>query len=364
MHNPESLHNALLKSPEFDKLGQTRMMTLPGNVPPWQATGFRLSKGQQFSLFADGRLGWSERNPTLHGGPRFHLWARINPGGRTVNLTADSGTFTADVTGELELGIYMGLWADALGTLATSVDLYSRLQGALRCAIIVWQRPAAESLAQLCAHQAHPWLQEEWARLRSPAVPPKGWQYLAETGQAEIFRDDTARAPHAHGAACAREILLDAEDDQGIITHPADFPLGPDTRLCWRWSAECLPSRLAEDRPQTHDYFSIATEFDNGRDLTWIWSAALAPGTHFPCPVAAWSARETHFVVQRGNPQAGEWHAHNRGVHADVGVAMGTPPSRIVRVWLICVATFQHARACARFADIRLEGAGRSLRIL
>ncbi|MBM4227565.1 MAG: DUF3047 domain-containing protein [Gammaproteobacteria bacterium] len=364
MQDLNSLHRTLMSSPGFEALGRACLMCLPGNVPPWQATGLRLAQGQHFSLFAEGRLGWSARNPGLHGGPRFHLWARVTPGGRAVNLAADSGTFIADVAGELELGIYMGLWADASGTLATSPDLYTRLQGELHCLAVAWQRPAAACLEVMCARSPHPALSAEWARLRSPVSPPAGWAYLTEAGQAEIFRESSACEHDAHHATCSREILLEAEDDQGIITHAADVPLGPDTRLCWRWSAECLPSALAEDRPQTHDYFSIATEFDNGRDLTWIWSSTLAPGTHFPCPVAAWSARETHFVVRRGMPRLGEWHEESRWVQADVATAMGTPPARIVRVWLICVATFQHGRARARFADIRLEGDGRTLRIL
>lgn len=364
MQDLQSLRNALIKTPEFAALGRACLMRLPGNEPPWQATGLRLNEGQPFSLFAEGRVGWSARNPTLHGGPRFHLWARIAPGGRAVNLAADSGTFIADVAGELELGIYMGLWADAFGTLATSPELYARLQGELHCLAVVWRRPATECLAELGIRCAHPALSAEYTRLRAPVLPPAGWDYLAETGQAEIFHEVAPVECQAHDPTRPREILLDAEDDQGIITHAADFPLGPDTRLCWRWSAECLPSALAENKPQTHDYFSIATEFDNGRDLTWIWSATLAPGTHFPCPVAAWSARETHFVVQCGMPRAGEWHAQSRWIQADVTAAMGTPPARIVRVWLICVATFQHGRARARFADIRLEGNGRTLRIL
>ena len=69
-------------------------------------------------------------------------------------------------------------------------------------------------------------------------------------------------------------------------------------------------------------------------------------------------------MVRRGTPRVGEWHEESRWVQADVATAMGTPPARIVRIWLICVATFQHGRARARFADIRLEGNGRTLRIL
>jgi hypothetical protein len=81
---------------------------LPGNQPPWQPTGLAIKRGQSFSLFAAGRIQWSATHAARYGGPRFHLWARVSPGCRIVNLSADSGSFTADVAGEIELGIYMG----------------------------------------------------------------------------------------------------------------------------------------------------------------------------------------------------------------------------------------------------------------
>ena len=35
-------------------------------------------------------------------------------------------------------------------------------------------------------------------------------------------------------------------------------------RLSWRWIVEELPSRLPEDQLTSHDYLSIAAEFDDG----------------------------------------------------------------------------------------------------
>ena len=98
-------------------------MALPGNQSPWQSTGLQVQRGQAYSVFAEGRIRWSQRHPHLYGGPRFHLWARINPAGRAVNLRADTGTFVADADGTLELGIYMSMWADKFGTLRSSTAL-------------------------------------------------------------------------------------------------------------------------------------------------------------------------------------------------------------------------------------------------
>ena len=114
----------------------------------------------------------------------------------------------------------------------------------------------------------------------------------------------------------------------------------------------------------THDYVSIATEFDNGRDLTWIWSSTLAHGVHFACPVKVWSARETHYVVRSGEDRLATWYEESRHVHADVMQSMGPPPPRITAVWLIAVSTFQHRTARASFAAISLGNASESVTVL
>lgn len=273
------------------------------------------------------------------------------PGGRIANLTQDTGTFIADADGEVELGIYMGMWKNTFGDLTTPVRLYERLSGEIECWAVAWRADAAAGLAAFAQHRPDAWLvAAEAARLASPIAPPEGWQYLLETGQADIFT--AGRTDEG-----LRTIALDADDDQGIVCTPVDFPVTADTTLRWRWRAEMLPSEVAEDTVHTHDYFSIATEFENGRDLTWLWSASLAPETHFHCPIRAWTARETHFVVRSGTQDLGEWRAETRNVFADVSAAMGPPPARIVKLWLIAVSSFQHRRARAAFAEIVLENA-------
>ena len=339
-------------------ISASHVVRLRANDVPWQATGVRLKAGQAYSLFASGRVQWSPRDPSLYGGPRQHLCARIVPGGRVVNPTCDTGSFVADVDGELELGIYMGLWKNALGDLSTPESLYHRLTGGIAVLAIAWRGDAAKALAALDGRSLQPALiGQELARLHSPRAPPVDWDYLLETGSAGIFSD-------AFGPSGEPTITVHARDDQGIVCAPVSCELNPRTRLSWRWRVTECPSHLAEDRAQTHDYISIAAEFDNGRDLTWIWSSQLAPETHFHCPVHAWTARETHWVVRSGPERLGQWCAEERNVHADVLAAMGTPAARIVRVWLIAVSSFQHGTARAEFADIVLSDGSQTLRVL
>lgn len=149
-------------------------------------------------------------------------------------------------------------------------------------------------------------------------------------------------------------IRVHGEDDQGILCRECNVPLTPTVRLKWTWKLDSLPSACAEDSARCHDYVSIAAEFDDGRDLTWFWSSSLEPGHHFPCPVKAWRARETHFVVRTGSTGLGIWQHEERSVWDDVAAAIGQPPRRIVRVWLIGVASFQHGALRAAFRDIQL----------
>ncbi|MEO8627177.1 MAG: DUF3047 domain-containing protein [Betaproteobacteria bacterium] len=350
--------NALPNDVREASFAATALIRLPAQKPPWQSTGIQVLHGQSYSLFAAGRIQWSPRHPTLFGGPRFHLWARVAPGGRIVNLTTETGTFMADVSGEVELGLYMGLWKNDAGELATGTSLYDALQGHIDVLAIAWRGAAKPALSAVASATAPPtFIADELVRIAANIAPPDGWRYLLETGHAEIFTD-------ALDAAGRRTIKLDAQDDQGIVRKPVEFALTPNAQISWRWRMLAQPSARAEDSVHTHDYVSIAAEFDNGRDLTWIWSSALAPGTHFDCPIRAWTARETHWVVRSGTAAIGEWCAEHRNVFVDVSVAMGTPPPRIVAVWLIGVSTFQHGTARTEFADIVLHNASGRLQVL
>ena len=83
------------------------------------------------------------------------------------------------------------------------------------------------------------------------------------------------------------------------------MPLKPGTKLSWAWRMEQLPSKVPEDTFPTHDYLSVAVEFDNGQDITYFWSCELPPETTFRCPIPTWTHRETHVVVGSGLDDVG-----------------------------------------------------------
>lgn len=291
---------------------------------------------------------WSQKHTHLYGGPAFHLWARVSPGGRAVNLcNYYSGTFVADVPGELELGIYMGVWADEFGHLKTSEDVYKPLSGAINTTVVLYRDEALKTLAKISANGGAPTvISDEVARLRSPTHPPSGWHYLHETGYSEIYREE----PTAKGLI----IHARADDAQGILRHPVDFPLTKTTTVRWQWKVDEHPSRDPENHAISHDYISLAAEFDNGRDLTWIWSSCLTPGSFFNCPIRGWHDRETHYVIRSQQDRLGRWYSETRNVYDDALEAMGSSPAKITAIWLIVLSTFHHRSACASFAQIKL----------
>lgn len=329
-----------------------RLVRLPGNVPPWTDTGFEVDAGDEITLLAAGRIVWAEELG-LWAGPRYSLWGRIGEHGTIFNPTRDTFSLAVPSPGRLHLAIYQGEWATRDGKLATPVEAYAALGGAIDVVVIRWvtdARTGLESLARLAPDD--PLVATEIARMRSPAIRPEGWDYLWFLGASEIFRAE------------GRSIAVRAESDVGILQKPVAADLGPDTTISWRWKIERLPATEPENSFPTHDYLSIATEFENGKDLTWYWSAALPPGTCYTCPLPTWAERETHLVIRSGADGLGAWQSERRNVFDDYRAGIGEPPRRIVAVWLIAVSIFRHGLGLAEFADIAIESGGRRIPVL
>jgi hypothetical protein len=100
---------------------------------------------------------------------------------------------------------------------------------------------------------------------------------------------------------------------------------------------------------------SVAVEFDDRRDLSYHWSAALPPGSTYRCPLPHWRHREWHYVVRRGSDGLGEWHHEERRLAPDRDRAIGGPrPREVVRVWLIVTCVCGGGEARGSYAGIEL----------
>jgi len=128
---------------------------------------------------------------------------------------------------------------------------------------------------------------------------------------------------------------------------------------------EKLPSEVAEDTLPTHDYLSVAVEFDNGQDITYFWSSELPLESTFRCPIPTWTARETHVVVRSGLDDLGKWLSEERDLFKDYAERIGGPmPEKIVKVWLIAVCIFQQGEGKCQFADIAVHGANGTVQVM
>lgn len=155
--------------------------------------------------------------------------------------------------------------------------------------------------------------------------------------------------------------------DVGILQKDVDLALTPGTELSWRWIVEDLPSDIREDSIPSHDYLSIAVEFDNDWDITYYWSCRLKPGVGYVCPLPNWKHREFHVVVRSGRDGLGAWVDDRRNLYDDYQRYMAdlAPlPARVVKVWFIANSTFQRRLGKGAFAHIRLVSKSKEVAVL
>ncbi len=345
----EAAARALLNGAPPGLIAGFDIFHIPCDQPPWFDTGLDLPAGTNVTTLAIGRT-WLARPLDIWVGAHFQLWFRIGDAGKLFRGTRRTHSFAVPEGGRLRLASYFpGEWADRDGNLATSPKDYATVQGTLTVAVIRWQEAPETALPRLAAAgDVAGLLAGETDRLANTPTPPTDWSYLWTLGPAEIFRTPPAPTPARHIACCTRR-------DVGILQKPVSVPLTAATRLTWRWRIDALPSTLREDTVPTHDYLSIAVEFDDGQDLTYYWSASLPPGTIYRCPLPTWKHRETHMVLRSGRAGLGKWLTESRLLQADYATAIGTPPARIVAVWLIANSLFQRRTGRCEYADITIE---------
>lgn len=319
---------------------------------PWIESGVVLEAGLAITLIADGVI-HASRALDVGFGPKVGLWYRIGEG-ELAKIVGEASTWVVEAGGALRFTAKPpGEFATQFGAFESSQPR-AGMSGGFRVAVIQWRGdpvPALRAAAEFEPDLFGPALR----RLQAPVLPPAGWHYLWRLGQGEIFtpdaRDASALCCHTHA-------------DVGILQFPVDEPLTQDSAVSWSWCVEQLPSALPEHIEPTHDYLSLAVEFDNGLDLTWMWSAALPVDTIFQCPLAWWKDRETHWVVRSGTAQLGQWVDERRNLLRDYEQAIGGElPKRIVGVWLIANTVFQRREGKCRYRDIALVSAAGRLDI-
>jgi Protein of unknown function (DUF3047) len=332
-----------------DAIAQCWTVKVAANRPPWTSSGIELSAGDQISVFSVGRASIADQ-PNVWVGSHFSLWMRIGPQGEIFRAPGRSHTFIVEAGGQLYLGsLFPGDWADRHGALATNPRAYERVAGTLAVLVVRWRIDPRAGLDRLArdGSAGAAIVRAEADRLKNPATTPVGWHYLWSIGYSGIF--DSGQS-----AAGERIIRCRMRDDAAILQRPVRLKFDSAAKLRWSWKIDTLPSARPEDAVADHNYLSIAVEFDNGQDLTYLWSAAMAPESSFRCPIPRWNRRETHLVVRSGMERLGQWVSEERNLWDDYRRAIGTPPAAIVAVWLIGVSIFAHTTAYCEYSALEL----------
>lgn len=318
----------------------------------WLDTGIHCAAGDAVTLVAAGQV-WLAESLGIGFAPRTALWYRVGEG-PIAKALADTTSFVAARAGRLHVVAKPpGEWLDEAGRFDPAQPR-DGATGGLTVGAVVWRDDAA--LAAAATRVGGPFARER-ERQAGWIEPPPDWRPLWRLGHGAIYRA---------GTSGGRPIIAcRTQHDAGILRRAVDVALDESTRLQWAWCVRRLPSAQPEDALPTHDYLSIAVEFEDGRDLTYVWSNGLPVGSSFGCPLPWWCDRETHLVVRSGPDQLGVWHDEERAPLADHRAAIGGPaPRRIVAVWLIAVSLFQRGVGDCDWAAIALTGSGGAVTLL
>jgi hypothetical protein len=322
---------------------------------PWTPTGLTASRGAPITWLAKGNswIGTPEESPL---GAGFQL--RVRTGRRSPALSGTGTTFTtaAPHDGPIEIcSLYPGELGDDDRIVYDPDFPRALLNGGFDVVVAAWPSgtDVSERLVEAVGHDRTGSCARELDRITSPITPPGGWE------------------PHHHiplvGLHRQREDAIDVHSrgQVEILCHEAQTTLTETLKLRWRWRMDHLPASSAEDTLFTHDYMSVAVEFDDGRDLTYHWSVELPPETSYCCPLPHWREREWHLVVRNGIDGIGEWQNEERILAADRAKAIGgATPLTVVRVWLIVTCACGGGEARGSYADIELVDGTRTIRVL
>lgn len=250
-------------SPSIDNF---KFVTRPANTLPWKATGINLHPGQQVSTFATGRV-WRSRVLDLYIGPQFALWFRVGVNGEVFNSTRESNTFTVTNDKAEELYIanqFPGWWQEKSGRVVGDLAMYGAGgDGKLEVLVVVWKDgvDVEKLIANYPETKGSELLKTEAKRPSDERATklPKEWYYFWFIGKSTIYR-----GLETNERKC---IHTKVDRDIGILMKDLDptpvFEKG--CKVKWNWKVDALPSRLREDTTFSHDYLSVAFEFENGR---------------------------------------------------------------------------------------------------
>lgn len=337
---------ALRTAAPADPVSELVPFSLQADELPWKQLAMNLEAGDEVTFLLGGRY-WLSREADLWFEPGCVFHARCGSNGTMYNPMRNHGTFSVEQSGRLEIARSAAEWLDAAGNLRTPEAIYRQADLSLHGLAIRWRGTAREGLLALLAQgDVDGLLEKEHARLISRQDLPDGWRDHFNTGSCE-----NTFQPNATGG-----LICETNKDAALLVHDVDIHLEKKPRLDWRWKVDRLPSPGLEDQLALHDYLSVAVEFDDGQDLTWLWSTGLPVDKGFRCPIPGWDAIETHVVVRSGSEDLGTWQDEHRDIASDYRRYIGGDATRVVRVWLLGLSVFQRGHGTCHYERVVLRG--------
>lgn len=331
-----------------------RLFEINGSDLPWTDLGLDAVKGQQVTFLITGRW-WISRELDLWFRPGLGFHIRMRGQRPIFSPGTETTTVTLPHDGPVEVARLASLTADEDGRLIIPEDVHRDADAKIAGVALLWRGDAATGLAGVAkAGDVGGLIAAERTRLARGRTLPEGWSNLFLLGGGEEHFTWEANG----------EIICDSAGSASIIQRPLMLPFASRPTLGWRWKIDQLPSAMPEDHALVHDYLSIGVKFEDGQDLTYIWSAALPAGKVFRCPLPLWDKVETHMIVDSGVEGLGSWREVERDIAADYAAHIGGPAKAITHVWLLAITPFQRRRGACRYADIRVETADGATRRL
>lgn len=157
-----------------------------------------------------------------------------------------------------------------------------------------------------------------------------------------------------------KSLVVATTEKSAALRKDAQQPLTPDLEFSWQWQIAEIPSTVAEDTKEKHHYFAISVIFDNGKNLSYIWSAQLPKEFSFQCPLDDWKDKETHVVVESGPAHLNQVLSYERNIMADYARFIGGQmPAKVSKVWIVVLATGGEKGVKARLTKLAIESSKR-----
>jgi len=175
----------------------------------------------------------------------------------------------------------------------------------------------------------------------------EGWELMG-SGVSSVFSYELS--------GNEKSLVVATKGKAAALRKEAEQPLTPDLELSWRWQVAEIPSTVAEDTKEDHHYFAVSVIFDNGKNLSYIWSAKLPKEYSFQCPLDDWKDKETHVVVESGTARLNQVLSYKRNIMADYARFIGGKmPAKVSKVWIVVLATGGENGVKARITKLAIE---------